>query len=218
MKEVILEAQSRTIGSKGAIANIRKEGKVPAVFYGKDIESENISVDSKEFMTIIAANGVNAIITLNMPSGKKTAIVKSVQKDILTQDLIHIDFHAVSMKEKVEVEVPIHIDGVADGVKNFGGLMEFILREVSVECLPNDIPQKISVDVSPLGIGDSITVADLPKIEGVEYLQDPETLIINVVAVTVEEETAAEEGAAATEPEVIAKGKKEEEPAAEEKK
>ena len=215
MKEVILDAEGRNLGTKSELAAIRKNGKVPAVLYGKDIKAESIVVDSKAFLSLIEANGANAVINLNFKDGKKTAIVKSLQRDVLTQEPIHIDFKAISLKDKIEVLVPIHIEGVADGVKNFGGLMEFIVREVQVKALPTNIPQKISVDVSPLGIGQGITVGDLPKLEGIEYLQNSSTLIVHIVTIKVEEEkpadAAAAVGAEAAQPEVISKGKKDKE-------
>ncbi|MDR2192251.1 MAG: 50S ribosomal protein L25 [Endomicrobium sp.] len=213
MKEAILEVTSREIGSKGALSNIRKEGKIPAVFYGKDVSSLPITVDSKAFLTILDISGSNVVVSLNFKDGKKPAIVKNIQRDILTQAPIHIDFQSISLEDKVEVKVPIHIEGVADGVKNYGGLMEFIEREVEVICLPTNIPHKISVDVSALGIGQGVTVADLPKLEGVEYMQAPNTLIVHVVAVKVEEEKPADAaaGTEAAQPEVISKGKKDKE-------
>jgi large subunit ribosomal protein L25 len=211
MKAVILDVEVRQPGSKGSIAALRKSGKAPAVFYGKSIKSESISVDSKTFVSIIEENGANVIIDLNFKDGKKSTIVKSLQRDIMTQRPVHIDFQSISLADEVEVLVPIHIDGVADGVKNFGGVMEFIVREVKVKALPRSIPQKISIDVSSLGIGHGITVADLPKLDGVSYVQNPSTLIINVVAVIVEEEKPAAEGAEVAQPEVISKGKKDKE-------
>ena len=215
MKEAILETVSRDASSKGVLSNFRKEGKIPAVFYGKNVKTSSIMVDSKALLAILAEGGANVIINLNFQDGKKPAIVKNIQRDILTQEPIHIDFQSISLKDKVEVKVPIHIEGVADGVKNFGGLMEFIEREVEVACLPTNIPQKISVDVSALGIGQGITVAGLPKIEGVEYKQAPNTLIVHVVAFKAEEEKPAEAaavaGTEAVQPEVISKGKKDKE-------
>lgn len=214
MKEVILDAQVRTVGSKGDLAVLRKNGKIPAIFYGKGINPEAIAVNLKIFVSIIEANGANVIIDLNFKDGKKAAIVKSLDRDILTQHLIHIDFHAISLEDKIEVLVPVHIDGVADGVKNFGGVMEFIVREVKVEALPRNIPQKISVDVKALCIGQGITIGDLPELVGVKYVQDSSTLIVHVISVAVEEEkpeTAAEGTVAAMQPEVISKGKKDKE-------
>ncbi|MDR3253454.1 MAG: 50S ribosomal protein L25 [Endomicrobium sp.] len=211
MKEVILDVELRTIGSKGSLAGLRKGGKVPAVFYGKDIKPESIALNSKTFVSIIETNGANVIIDLNFKDGKKAAIVKSLQRDVLTQNPIHIDFQSISLEDKVEVFVPIHIDGVADGVKNFGGVMEFIVREVKVAALPKDIPQKVSIDVNALGIGDRITIADLPEMSGVQYVQDTSTLIVHIVSVSVEEEKPAAEGTEAAQPEEISKGKNDKE-------
>ncbi|MDR2395351.1 MAG: 50S ribosomal protein L25 [Endomicrobium sp.] len=215
MKEVILDVQTRELGAKNKLSALRKEEKIPAVFYGKNIAPESITVDAKTFMSIIAENGANVIIDLNFKNGKKPAIVKSLQRDVLTQSPIHIDFQAISLEDKVEVLVPIHIEGVADGVKNFGGVMEFIVREVRVKALPKSIPQKISIDVSTLGLGQGITIADLPKLENVDYVQELSTLIVNVIAVAVEEEKPKEETAETTQPEVISKGKKDKEEGAE---
>jgi large subunit ribosomal protein L25 len=215
VKEVILDAQTRTVGSKGDLALLRKSGKTPAIFYGKGIKPKAIAVNSKIFVSIIEANGANVIINLNFKDGGKSAIVKSLDRDILTQHLIHIDFHAISLENKIDVLVPVHIVGVADGVKNFGGVMEFVVREVRVEALPRNIPQKINVDVKALGIGQGITVADLPELDGVKYVQDSSMLIVHIIAVAVGEEekpeTTTERMPAALQPEVISKGKKDKE-------
>ncbi len=214
MKEVILDAQARTAGSKGDLAVLRKSGKIPAIFYGKGIKPEAIAVNSKVFVSIMETNGANVIIDLNFKDGKKAAIVKSLDRDVLTQNPMHIDFHSISLEDKIEVLIPVHIDGIADGVKNFGGVMEFIVREVKVEAMPRNIPQKINVDVRTLGIGQGITVADLPELGGVKYVQDSSTLIAHVIAVAVEEEkpeAVVAEGTASVQPEVISKGKKDKE-------
>ncbi|MDR3125306.1 MAG: 50S ribosomal protein L25 [Endomicrobium sp.] len=215
MKEVILDVQTREVGAKSKLSTLRKKEKIPAVFYGKNIKPESITVDAKSFMSIIEKNGANVIVDLNFKSGKKPAIVKSLQRDVLMQNPIHIDFQSISLEDKVEVLVPIHVEGVADGVKNFGGVMEFIVREVKVKALPKSIPQMIAVDVSSLGLGQGLTIADLPKTEGLEYIQDPTTLIVNVIAVAAEEEKPKEESTETAQPEVISKGKKDKEEGAE---
>lgn len=211
MKEVLLEVQSRDLVSKGKLAAMRNSGKSPAVFYGRGIAPKSITVDSKKFLSIIETNGANVLITLNFKDEKKAAIVKSIQRDMISQFPIHIDFQHVLLTEKIEVLVPIHIEGIADGVKNFGGVMETILREVRVSCLPTNIPQTIPVNVSALGLGQGINVEDLPKLEDVEYLQEPSTLILHIVTVTAQEDKPAAEGEVAAEPEVISKGKKDKE-------
>jgi large subunit ribosomal protein L25 len=214
MSEVVLDIELRTPNTKGSLSSLRREGNIPAVFYGKNVEHKSISVNAKIFISTIKTNGVNVIIDLNFKDCKKSAIVKEIQKDVLTQAPIHVDFYSISLEDKIEVLVPIHIDGIADGVKNFGGMMEFIVREVRVKALPKKIPQKISVDVSVLGIGQGITIADLPKFEGVDYIQDPLTLIINVIAAKIEKEKLADVAVAGKElvqPEIISKGKKDKE-------
>jgi len=214
MKEVILETEARETGSKSSLEAFRKQGKIPGTMYGKGVKPATIAVDSRAFMAIIAENGANVIINLKLRDGKTPVIVKELQRNVLTQAPMHVDFQAISLKEKIEVLVPIHIEGIADGVKNAGGTMEHIVREVRVATLPTNIPQKISIDVSALTIGKGITIAELPKLEGVEYLQDPSTLVVNVVAVKVEEEKPAETaavGAEVAQPEVISKGKKDKE-------
>jgi large subunit ribosomal protein L25 len=212
MNEIILDAETRTVSTKGMLLSLRKSGKIPAIFYGKNLEPQPISVDSKSFLSILEANGANVIIDLNFSNDKKSTIVKSLQRDILTQQPTHIDFQSISLKDKVEVSVPIHIDGVADGVKNYGGVMESILREVKISALPKSIPQRINVDVSALGIGQGITIGDLPKLDGVDYIQDPSSLIVHIVAVSVEEEKSADAaGTEPAQPEVIGKGKKDKE-------
>ncbi|MDR2811912.1 MAG: 50S ribosomal protein L25 [Endomicrobium sp.] len=213
MNEVILDVELRASVTKGGLSSLKKEGKIPAVFYGKNVKHETISINAKAFASVIKANGANVIINLNFKDGKKPAIVKEIQRDVLTQYPIHIDFHSISLEDKVELLVPVHIDGVADGVKNFGGTMEFIVREVKVKAFPKNIPQKISVDVSTLSIGQGIAIADLPKLEGIDYVQDPSTLIINIIAAKVEKEKPADAtiGTALAQPEVISKGKKDKE-------
>ncbi|MDR3049108.1 MAG: 50S ribosomal protein L25 [Elusimicrobiota bacterium] len=213
MKEALLGVDNREVSSKGLLATLRKNGKIPAVFYGKGIGTQTISVDAKTFAAIIKAGGLNSVITLDFKDGKKSSIVKDLQRDIISQEPIHIDFQSVSLKDTIEVLAPIHIEGVADGVKNFGGLMSFIVREVKVKCLPTNIPKSITIDVSPLGIGQGIRIEQLPKLDGVEYLQDPSTLIVHIVAVK-EEAAAADAAVVGTEPvqpEVISKGKKDKE-------
>lgn len=208
MKQVVLEAELRDV-SKNLNA-LKSSGRIPAVFYGKNETPVTISVDSKKFMTLIQKEGANVIIELQLKDGTKTAIVKELQRHVLTQAPNHIDFQAISLKDKIEVMVAIHTEGIPDGVKNFGGTMEHVIREIKVRCLPTNIPAKINVDVSALGIGQGITVADLPKLEEIEYVHDTSSIVINVLLQKVEEEKPADAAvtAEAQAPEVISKGKK----------
>ena len=213
MKQVILEAQAREVSEN--LNELRKSGKIPGVFYGKKESPITITVDSKQFMALVDKEGANAIIELKFKDFSKTAIIKELQRHVLTQAPNHIDFQAISLKEQISVLVPIHVDGIADGVKNAGGTLEHVLRDVKIRCLPTDIPSKISVDVTSLKIGDAITVADLPKFENIEYENDAKSIVLTILAHTVEEEKPADATTAVpAAPEDISKGKKDEEGAA----
>lgn len=207
MKQIVLEAEIRDVTKN--LNAIRSAGQVPAVFYGKKEEPVAISVDSKKFMSIIEKEGANVIIELKFKDSSKPSIVKELQRHIITQAPSHIDFQSISLTEQIEIYVPIHVEGVADGVKNAGGTLEHVMREIKVKCLPQDMPSNISVDVTALKVGDDITVEQLPKINNVEYLHDEDAVVVTVIAQSVEEETP-EETTEAQAPEVIGKGKKEE--------
>ena len=209
MKQVVLEAQMRDVSQNLNV--IRNSGQVPGVFYGKKEQPIAISVDAKKFMSIVEKEGANVIIELKFKDFSKPAIVKELQRHILTQAPNHIDFQSISLTEKIEIAVPIHVEGVADGVKNAGGTLEHVMREIKVRCLPTDMPSKISVDVSALKVGDDITVEQLPQLKGVEYIHDQKAVVVTVIAQSVEEEKPAEVAAEPQAPEVISKGKKEEE-------
>jgi large subunit ribosomal protein L25 len=217
MKEAVLETELRSHVKKSDLKILRSKGMIPAVFYGKNEKTQQLAVSVKKFKEIIHSGGANVLINLKLKEGSKTAIIKDVQRDIISQEPIHIDFQAISLKEKVQVSVPLHIVGIAPGVKLSGGILEHLMREVVIKCLPTEIPQKIDVDVSNLQIGNAILVKDLPKTEGVEMISNFGSIIVNVVSPTIIEEKPAEEAAAeaaaptTAEPEVISKGKKDKE-------
>jgi large subunit ribosomal protein L25 len=159
MKEVILEAVSREISTKHNLKSVRANGMVPAIFYGHDEKNITMAVDARNFDLLLHSGlGGNVLLSLKIGDVTKTAIIKQIQRDIISQKPIHIDFQAVSLKEKIEVNVALHITGTAPGVKLGGGILEHILREVRVSCLPQDIPPVINVDVSALEINQSFTV------------------------------------------------------------
>ena len=157
-------------------------------------------------------SGSNPLVTLKLDGGEHSVLIRDVQYDPLTHDILHLDFQHISLTETVEVEVTLKVTGLAIGVKDGGGILEHILRNVEVRCLPTAIPASIDVDVTALTVGDSIHVRDL-AVPNVTILTDPDATVATVVAPTVMEEKPVEEAAVATaeEPEVIAKGKKEEE-------
>ena len=212
MAIVPLQGRVRPGTGKGPARQARRDGLIPGVIYGHGETPVAVSVPRREFeVAMRTAKGSNVIVGLALDGGaEQTAIIREVQRDPISHDILHLDFHHISLTEKVTVEVTVHLTGVPDGVKNGGGILEHITRTIEIECLPTQIPGHLEADVSALGIGDSIHVRDL-VIPNAEVLSDPDTTIATVVPPTVMTEPTAEAPAAgAAEPEVIAKGKGEE--------
>ena len=226
MAEIVVSAKSRTDRGKNAARRLRREGLVPAVIYGGKGDNLTVAVDPKALHKVLRSEaGRNTILKLDIAGqGAANAILKSWQVDPVRETFLHADFFRIAMDVAIRVTVPVHTVGEARGVKVDGGILELILRAISVECLPGDIPERIDVDVSGLGINQSLRVSDVQVPAKVKVLEAPDQVVVHVVAVKEEvAPTAAAapiaEGEAATpstEPEVIKKGKKEEEePAAE---
>jgi large subunit ribosomal protein L25 len=216
MNEIVLKAEKRAPTTKGAVSTLRRQGRVPGVAYGDNEAPVALSIDERSLQAALhSERGRNALIQLEIDSASHAVLVKDLQRHPITRAIRHVDFQRVSLKKKIETQVPIHTQGEAPGVKLGGGILEHVVREVRVRCLPTEIPASLDLDVTALQVGQSLKVKDLPVPAGVEILLDPEMVVINVVAPTVLEEPAAApaaEGAAATaaEPEVIKKGKTEE--------
>ncbi|OIO10833.1 MAG: hypothetical protein AUJ52_03285 [Elusimicrobia bacterium CG1_02_63_36] len=221
MAEIKVSAQERPEKSTNkSLSDLRESRKIPAVIYGGTNGAAIVAVDEKELLDGLKNAGHNAIIHLKHGSKDDTVILKELQRHVVTGKPIHADFVRVDMKQKVEIEVPLHVHGEAPGVKLQGGILEHILRVLEVRCLPGRIPQEIRVDISTLEMGAGIHVKDLVIPEGVEVLADPEQPVVHIVQVRVQEEAKPEEGVegAAAQPEVIVKGKEKEEGAEGEKK
>lgn len=219
-KQVKLSAQVRPHVGRSAVNKLKKQGIVPAVIYGGKIEPQALQVAARDIKTLLShAVGENILVELEIEqSGSKAtrmALIQEVQHAPLSGDVLHVDFHAVNMNETLTASIPVEPVGEANGVKNFGGILEQSLRAVEVECLPKDLPEIITVNVSGLGIGDSIHVKHLMLPPGVTALDDPELTIFLVAEPLVEVEPVAAE--AVTTPEVI-KEKKDEAAAPEPKK
>jgi large subunit ribosomal protein L25 len=214
MAIVPLAGQVRPGRGKGPARQARRDGLIPGVIYGHGETPVALAVPKREFdLAMKSAKGSNVIVGLKLDGGaEQTAIIREVQRDPISYDILHLDFHLISMTEKVRVEVAVHLVGVPDGVKNGGGVLEHINRTVEIECLPTQIPGSIDADVTALGIGDSVHVRDL-VIPNAEVLTDADVTIATVVPPTKALETVPGEGAKA-EPEVIAKGKTDEAAAA----
>ena len=221
MSVIPLRGERREHLGKNATRKARAAGMIPGVVYGHGDEPIPVVIDGREFHLAMGKHrGGNAIVNLAVNEGEYTALIREVQYDPLTHHILHLDFHHISLTESVEVKVPVRLTGVPVGVKDGGGVLELITREVEVRCLPTAIPPAIEVDVSALNIGDSVHVRDL-AVGDWTVLVEPSVTIATVVPPTVIEEKPAEEAVAAAaateEPEVIAKGKKEEEEATEKK-
>jgi large subunit ribosomal protein L25 len=210
-----VEAEPREDFGKNTARRLRHAGRIPAVVYGGGGPSIPIAVDPRKISEILRSeSGHNAIFTLDI-RGKAPArvMLRDWQVDPVHGDLLHVDMVRVARDTRLKLKVPVHITGEAKGVKVQGGIFEFVLREVEVECLPEDIPDHITAEVTELTIGRNLRVADLPVGEKVKVLTDPARVVAHVVALKAEEEKPAAEvvEAAPAEPEVIHKGKAEEE-------
>ena len=210
-----VEAEPREDFGKNVARRLRHAGRIPAVVYGGGGPAIPIAVDPRKIAEILhSESGHNAIFTLDI-RGKAPArvMLREWQVDPIHGGLLHVDMVRVARDTRLKLKVPIHVTGEAQGVKVQGGIFEFVLREVEVECLPDDIPDHITVDVTELMIGRNLRVEHLPAGEKVKVLTDPARVVAHVVALKAEEEKPAAEvvEAAPAEPEVIRKGKAEEE-------
>src|SRR5437773_372346 len=212
----ILEAHPREAGTKNDARRVRREGKVPGVVYGAGKDSLSVAVDPRQVLRILhSESGHNTIFDLALNGGERTkAMIVDWQYEPIKGHLLHIDLKRIAMDRMLKVSVPVLLKGEAEGVKQQGGILEQVLREVEVECLPGDIPSHIDADVSDLVFGKVLRVSDLPHSDKLKFLTDPDQTVAHITTVKEEEvatpEVAAAEAAAApTEPEVIKKGKQE---------
>lgn len=193
---VKLEATLREDLTKSATKEIRNSGRVPAVIYGKEKDSESISVDSIELIKTVRDEGKNAIITLNVENNKSVDVMlHDYQIDPLKDELIHADFYIVNMAEEMDVEVALRLEGEAQGTKD-GGVLQQPMYELQVRAKPGNIPEEIIVDITDLKIGDSISVSDITIKGNYEVLEDSDTTIATVLAPDTEDvEEAPDENA-----------------------
>ena len=224
MAEIIVTAKGRDGRGKNAARRLRRDGMIPGVVYGGKGENVAVAVDPKALKKVLRSEaGRNTILKLDIAgAGATNAILKSWQVDPIKENFLHADFYRIAMDVAIRVTIPVHVRGEARGVKVDAGILELIMREIEVECLPGDIPEHIAVDVSDLGLNGALRVSDLQVNEKVKVLESADQVVVHVVSVK-EEVVAAPgaavpvegEAAAPAEPEVLKKGKKEEEPPAE---
>jgi len=190
-----LNAEKREATRKGANRKLRVTGRVPAVLYGQGGEAVKLSVDAREATHLFQKISVeNTIIDLKVKGGDDVqALVREVQVASLRPDLVHIDFYKIQKGVKLEVEIPVELVGVPNGVRNDGGILEQIIHEIPVRCLPDAIPESISIDVTKIELHGSLHVSDLQVPEGVEVLMDPTQTLCIVSAPRIEVEPVAAE-------------------------
>jgi large subunit ribosomal protein L25 len=210
MEKVVLEANVRDQFSKGVNNRLRKEGKVPGVFYSKHEDPLPIEVVEKNLNPLVFTSKTH-LLSLKTNKGQEfDCIIKDIQFDPVTDRVVHFDLFGLTKGEKIQIEVPLQFKGAPVGIKE-GGILQQVLHKLDVECFPKDIPQSLEIEISELKLGDAIHVRDL-SFENIEILSAPEAVIVAVTHPKVEKVTAEEEAAAApAEPEVIGKGKEKEE-------
>jgi large subunit ribosomal protein L25 len=207
-KQVKLKAEHRTAVGRSAARKLKTQGAIPAVVYGGKDKPQPLQVSARDVNKMLShASGENILVELEIAGGNRMALIQEIQHSPLGGNVLHIDFHAVSMDEKIHADVPLEAVGIANGVKNFGGLLEQSLRLLSIECLPRDLPDRVTVDISALNIGDTIHVRDIQLPNGVVARVQPDLTAFSVVAPAVEEEPVVAAEGAPTGPEVITEKK-----------
>jgi large subunit ribosomal protein L25 len=210
-----LEAQPRTPGTKNDARRVRREGRIPAVVYGAGKSAVPVAVDPRQVSRILhSETGHNSVFDLALDGEKTKAMIVDWQYEPIKGSLLHIDLKRIAMDQKLRVNVPIELVGDPEGVKTQGGLLEQIVREVEVECLPADIPNVIELNVAALVFGVVLRVSDLPKSDKVKFVTDADQPVAHIISIKEEvaatpEAVAGEAAAAPAEPEVIKKGKQE---------
>jgi large subunit ribosomal protein L25 len=212
MEKLVINATPRSVTGK-QVGALRRQGKLPGVIYGHRINPTPIMMDEREATRVLAHATASSLITINLEGEEQSALVREIQRNFIRRSLLHVDFLAVSLTEKIRARVGIELSGDAPAVKDFNAFIVTSVSEVEVEGYPQDLPQVITVDISSLAaIGDNITVRDLKVSDKVTVLTDLDE-IVAVATPAGQEEEVAEAAAAEAEPEVIEKGKKEEEEA-----
>jgi large subunit ribosomal protein L25 len=196
MESIALRAEIRPRSTRGSVKALRRLGMLPAVVYGKEAGNILIQLQEKALQNILAAHSTGStLINLELGDRSFPVMIREVQRNPLRQNILHADFLQVSLTEAIETEIPLHLVGEAPGVKE-GGILQHMLREVTVSCLPTRMPEHIVADIGNLGIGDQLTVGDLAVPPDVEIRTDPDSIIVLVLPPAVEAAPEAEAGEA----------------------
>ena len=210
-----IKGETRNVFGKNASRRIRQEGMIPAILYDTDTVSIPLTLNKKDVFAILKAEtGENTIFKISFNSETRNTMIKELQRDPVTDEILHADLIQIAMDNIISVSVPIVLVGEAVGVKTEGGFVDFVTREVEIECLPKNIPEKLEIDISSLHLHQSLKIEDLSFLGEITLVSDPNTVVVLIHAPTKEElevEEIEEEIIAEEEPEVIKKEKPEEE-------
>jgi large subunit ribosomal protein L25 len=210
MEKVILKAEKRTVTGK-QVGALRRQGLLPGVIYGHKVESTAIQMDAHDANLIIPKLTSSSVVTIDLGGKQIPALVRERQKNFIKGVLTHVDFQAVSMTEKIRAEVSIHLHGVAPAVKEYNAVIVTNMTSLTVEALPNDLPERIELDISVLTeIGNALYIRDISLPKEVEVLSDPDEVVVIATGTTVETEEEVLEGEEGAEPELIEKKKDDE--------
>ena len=212
-----IKADVRETRGKNAARRLRSRGLLPAILYGRGAENVSLSLSKKDIFSILKSeSGENTLFKVTFDSEQRNVMIKDYQQDVVSDEVLHVDLIQILMDKAIRVNVHIELIGEAIGVKSEGGFVDFATREVEVECLPSDIPEQLTVDISELHLHQAFKVEDLEEIEGVKVTTDPNAALVHTQAPSVEEEEVVEEEleegeimAEGEEPEVIKKEKEE---------
>jgi large subunit ribosomal protein L25 len=212
MSELKIDVQKREKTGKGANRRARSGGLIPAVVYGGGKESVSIEIDRKSMLDLMKkAGSENPVYLLKLGDNERHAMIREVQTHPISRQVVHIDFQRVLMDQKIHVKVPVELVGVSYGVKTQGAVLDFVTREIEVECLPGDIPGHVELDVTELHAGQHAEAGDVKLPEGVTLYDSPDKVIVSVAHSKTTEDTGAEgEATDREEPVVVKKGKTDE--------
>lgn len=214
---IVIKAERRNVFGKNASRRLRKEGKIPVILYGASTDTVPLIIEKTDIFKILRSeSGENTIFKVSIDTDTQNAMIKDIQADPVTDEILHTDLIQIAMDKAIQVSIPIVLQGEAVGVKAEGGFVDVVTRELDVECFPKDIPEHVVLDISELHLNQSMKVEDIMAPENVEIHSDPDTVVVHVLPpaaeeVVVEEEEEEELIGEEEEPEVIKKEKVEEE-------
>jgi len=211
MAEATLQVQARTEKGKQAAKHLRRKGQIPGILYRPGEKPSMLDINQKDILNLLHTYGRNVVVDLTLGDKKKKvkAFIYEIQHDPISGDIIHVDLKHINLKEKINVTVPVHLTGIPTGVKNEGGILEHLMHAIEVRCLPTDIPDSITLDVTDLHNGGIIHVRDIPR-DKFEIVSEPESVVVHIVSPRATIEAKIGEAAAGAEPEVIGEKKEEE--------